>query len=74
MEKQPNSRVCFVRGIENPIGLKLKVHTDDEGPSSTHFRPDDGHQGYSGQLQGGISSPSLDVPTQISGRPGVLAV
>jgi hypothetical protein len=31
MEKQPDSRVCFVCGIENPIGLKLRFYTDDEG-------------------------------------------
>jgi hypothetical protein len=32
MEKQPNSRMCFVCGIDNPIGLHLKFYTDDEGP------------------------------------------
>jgi hypothetical protein len=31
MEKQPNSRMCFVCGIDNPIGLHLHFYTDDEG-------------------------------------------
>jgi hypothetical protein len=31
MEKQPISRMCFGCGIENPIGLKLKLYTDGEG-------------------------------------------
>ena len=31
MDKQPNSRMCFVCGIENPTGLKLRFHTGDEG-------------------------------------------
>lgn len=31
MEKQRNSRMCFLCGIDNPIGLKLKFYTDDEG-------------------------------------------
>jgi hypothetical protein len=31
MEKQPNSRMCFVCGIENPIGLHLAFYTRDEG-------------------------------------------
>jgi len=31
MEKQPNSRMCFVCGIDNPIGLHLSFYTDEEG-------------------------------------------
>jgi acyl-coenzyme A thioesterase PaaI-like protein len=60
MEKQPNSRMCFVCGIENPIGLKLFFYTDDEGRTITHFRPKPEHQGYPGQLHGGIISTVLD--------------
>jgi hypothetical protein len=65
MEKQPNSRMCFVCGIENPIGLKLKFYTDDEGRCIARFRPKPQHQGYPGQLHGGIISTLLDEPTQI---------
>jgi acyl-coenzyme A thioesterase PaaI-like protein len=64
MEKQPNSRMCFVCGIENPIGLKLFFYTDDEGRTITHFRPKPEHQGYPGQLHGGVISSLLDEPTQ----------
>ncbi len=39
MEKQPNSRMCFVCGIDNPIGLHLSFYTDDEGRCIAHFRP-----------------------------------
>lgn len=60
MEKQPNSRMCFVCGIENPIGLKLAFYTDDEGRCITRFRPRPEHQGYPGQLHGGIISTLLD--------------
>jgi acyl-coenzyme A thioesterase PaaI-like protein len=74
MEKQPNSRMCFLCGIENPIGLKLKFYTDDEGRCIARFRPRPEHQGYPGQLHGGIISALLDVPTQISEHSGVLAV
>jgi acyl-coenzyme A thioesterase PaaI-like protein len=65
MEKQPNSRMCFVCGIENPIGLKLFFYTDDEGRTITRFRPKPEHQGYPGQLHGGIISTLLDEPTPI---------
>jgi acyl-coenzyme A thioesterase PaaI-like protein len=60
MEKQPNSRMCFVCGIDNPIGLHLKFYTDDEGRCIAHFRPKPEHQGYLGHLHGGIISTLLD--------------
>jgi acyl-coenzyme A thioesterase PaaI-like protein len=60
MEKQPNSRMCFVCGIDNPIGLHLAFYTDDEGRCIAHFRPKPAHQGYPGQLHGGVISSLLD--------------
>lgn len=60
MDKQPNSRMCFVCGMENPIGLKLFFYTDDEGRCITRFRPHPEHQGYPGNLHGGIISTLLD--------------
>ena len=65
MKKQPNSRMCFVCGIENPIGLKLKFYTDDEGRCIARFRPKPEHQGYPGHLHGGIISTLLD---EVMGR------
>jgi len=52
--------MCFVCGIENPIGLKLKFYTDDQGRCITHFRPRQEHQGYPGHLHGGLISTLLD--------------
>ena len=60
MEKQPNSRMCFVCGIENPIGLHLKFYTDDEQRCIARFQPQPAHQGYPGHLHGGIISTLLD--------------
>ena len=60
MEKQPNSRMCFVCGLENPIGLKLFFYTDDEGRCLSRFRPRPEHQGYPGHLHGGIITTLLD--------------
>jgi acyl-coenzyme A thioesterase PaaI-like protein len=74
MEKQPNSRMCFVCGIENPIGLHLAFYTDDERRCIAHFWPRAEHQGYPGHLHGGIISTLLDEPTQISVHSGVFAV
>jgi acyl-coenzyme A thioesterase PaaI-like protein len=74
MEKQPNSRMCFVCGIENPTGLKLKFYSDDEGRCIARFRPKPEHQGFPGQLHGGLISTLLDVPTQISMHSDPLSV
>jgi acyl-coenzyme A thioesterase PaaI-like protein len=52
--------MCFVCGIDNPIGLKLKFYTDDEGRCVAHFHPRPEHQGYPGHLHGGIISTLLD--------------
>jgi acyl-coenzyme A thioesterase PaaI-like protein len=60
VEKQPNSRMCFVCGIDNPIGLHLKFYTDDEGRCIARFRPKPEHQGFPGHLHGGIISTLLD--------------
>jgi len=60
MEKQPNSRMCYVCGMDNSIGLKLFFYTDDEGRCIAHFRPREEHQGYPGHLHGGVSSALLD--------------
>jgi acyl-coenzyme A thioesterase PaaI-like protein len=60
VQKQPNSRMCFVCGLENAIGLKLSFYTDDEGRCLTRFRPREEHQGYPGHLHGGVISTLLD--------------
>lgn len=60
MQKQPNSRMCFVCGVENSLGLKLFFYTDDEGRCITRFRPREEHQGYPGHLHGGVISTLLD--------------
>ena len=74
MEKQPNSRMCFVCGVDNPIGLHLSFYTDDAGRCIARFRPRPEHQGFPGWLHGGIASTLLDEPTQIAVHAGVHAV
>jgi uncharacterized protein (TIGR00369 family) len=60
MDKQPNSHMCFVCGINNPLGLNQAFYTDDEGRCIARFRPRPEHQGMPGQLHGGISTTLLD--------------
>lgn len=65
MTKQPNSLHCFICGIENPIGLKLKIYVNDDSSISTTYTAPEHFQGYPGVLHGGIVAAILD---EISGR------
>ena len=60
MQKQPNSRMCFVCGMENPIGLKAFFYEDDDGRVIAKFTPRQEHQGYPGFVHGGIISALMD--------------
>ncbi|MGD8603318.1 MAG: PaaI family thioesterase [Anaerolineales bacterium] len=58
--KQPNSRYCFVCGVENPVGLHLKFYEPGPGEAEAYFEPPDHFQGYPGILHGGITASALD--------------
>ena len=63
--KQPNSRMCFICGLENPIGLHLHIYETSPGAvESTYFAPEH-FQGYPGVLHGGIVGAIID---EVSGR------
>lgn len=57
---QPNSRSCFVCGMENPVGLKLRFYETGEGEVTATYEPPDHFQGYPGVLHGGIAASMLD--------------
>lgn len=58
--KQPNSRMCFVCGLENRFGLKSSFYELEDGQLAAIFRPSAEHQGYPGRLHGGIAATILD--------------
>jgi acyl-coenzyme A thioesterase PaaI-like protein len=64
-KKQPNSRMCFICGLENPVGLKLKIYEIEPGIIETTYTAPEHFQGYPGVLHGGIVATILD---EISGR------
>jgi uncharacterized protein (TIGR00369 family) len=64
-KKQPNSRMCFICGLENPVGLKLKIYEVEPGVIETTYTAPEHFQGYPGILHGGIVAALLD---EISGR------
>ena len=63
--KQPNSKMCFICGLENPIGLHLHIYETEPGVVESKYIAPDHFQGYPGVLHGGIVAAILD---EISGR------
>jgi acyl-coenzyme A thioesterase PaaI-like protein len=60
MEKQANSRLCFVCGLDNPGGLHLSFYETGPGVVTVDFTPSEHFQGYPGVLHGGIVASILD--------------
>ncbi len=63
--KQPNSRHCFICGLENPIGLHLHIYETKPGIVESQYIAPEHFQGYPGVLHGGIVAAIID---EISGR------
>ncbi len=68
--RQPNSRMCFICGVQNPVGLRMRIYNDPDNQCiysivnvPEHF------QGYPGVVHGGIVATMLD---EISGRATLL--
>ena len=65
INKQPNSRMCFICGLENPVGLHLHIYETEPGVVETTYVAPEHFQGYPGVLHGGIVGAIID---EISGR------
>ncbi len=63
--KQPNSRMCFICGVDNPVGLRLRIYQTGPGVIETTYTAPEHFQGYPGVLHGGIVATILD---EMSGR------
>lgn len=61
----PNSRNCFICGVENPVGLKLNFYLVEPGVVETEYTAPSHFEGYPGVLHGGIIASILD---ETSGR------
>ncbi len=59
-EKQYNSHMCFVCGVENPAGLHAHFYQVDDNTCVGRFLPADHHQGYPGRVHGGIVASMMD--------------
>ena len=68
MQKQPNSRMCFVCGLQNPVGLHMAFyenHESDPKQVCIDVVIPGKYQGYPGVAHGGILAAILD---ELAGR------
>ena len=57
---QPNSQHCFVCGLANPLGLKLRFYQTAPGEIVSTMVLSDEYQSYPGVVHGGIIAAMLD--------------
>ncbi|MBP1633977.1 MAG: thioesterase superfamily protein [Acidobacteria bacterium] len=60
VSKQPNSRMCLVCGLRNPLGLQASFYELDNGELVALVTAGDEHQSYPGRMHGGIATALLD--------------
>ena len=68
MRKQPNSSMCFVCGLDNPLGLHLAFYEDGDGTVICELTPPAEYQGYPDRVHGGIVTALLD---EVLGRAAI---
>ena len=52
--------MCFICGLENPVGLHLHLYEVEPGVVETSYTASEHFQGYPGVLHGGIVSAIID--------------
>lgn len=57
---RPDANNCFVCGPNNPVGLQIVFHLDDQKICHGTFTPSENHQGFDGVTHGGILFSALD--------------
>jgi len=64
MQKQPNSALCFVCGIQNVAGVQVRFYEtlarDGSPEILARFSGQPAHQGYPGRIHGGVLTGVLD--------------
>ncbi|MCA9199926.1 MAG: PaaI family thioesterase [Planctomycetales bacterium] len=58
--KQPNSRMCFICGLQNDKGMQAEFYEVDSNQVIGVFHASEHFQGYPGRLHGGMASALLD--------------
>lgn len=60
ISKQRNSRMCFICGMDNPIGLHAQFYNMEDGSVMTPLCFSEEHQSFPGRVHGGLVATILD--------------
>ncbi len=60
VKAQPNSKHCFVCGLESPVGLKLRFYDNGVDEIRCTYLVKESYNGYPGVVHGGILAAMLD--------------
>ena len=60
IEKQRNSRMCIICGMDNEYGLKAPFYNMEDNSVGTLFTFGERHQSYPGRVHGGMITAMLD--------------
>ncbi|MFQ5410141.1 MAG: PaaI family thioesterase [Anaerolineales bacterium] len=60
IQKQPNSSHCFVCGLQNPFGLRLRFYDNGVDEVWCDYTIPEQYQGFPGIAHGGIAAAILD--------------
>ncbi|MBD5530330.1 MAG: PaaI family thioesterase [Lachnospiraceae bacterium] len=60
VSKQRNSRMCFICGMDNPMGMKAQFYNMEDGSVMTLFRYKEEHQSFPQRVHGGLAATMLD--------------
>jgi len=65
VSKQAQARHCFVCGVDNPTGLRMKFYDLEPGIVEATYTVEERFQGYPGVVHGGIIASMMD---EVMGR------
>ena len=60
VEKQRNSRMCIICGMDNPYGIQAPFYSMEDGSVASIFSFKKEHQSYPGRVHGGMITAMLD--------------
>ena len=60
ISKQTNSKMCFICGMDNPIGLKVQFYNMEDKSVMCMFSYKEEHQSFPNRVHGGLISTMLD--------------
>jgi acyl-coenzyme A thioesterase PaaI-like protein len=60
LKKQNNSKMCFVCGLQNDLGLHASFFETGANELVALIKPSEHHQSYPGRMHGGVAAAILD--------------